>query len=77
MENSSQCTDEKLVKLFCAGHTSAGEELIRRYEPLVDRLCSPAFVRTFSEDLKQSLWVRFWKEFMFMMNKRAFGFPDI
>ena len=59
MENSSQYTDEELVKLFCAGHTSAGEELIRRYEPLVDHLCSPAFVRTFSEDLKQSLWVRF------------------
>lgn len=61
MENINQYTDEELVKLFCAGHTEAGGELAQRYQPLICRLCSPAFVRTFSEDLKQSLWVRFFE----------------
>lgn len=74
MENISQCTDEKLAQLCCAGCRKAGEELVHRYEPLVCRLCSPAFVRTFSEDLKQSLWLRFFEAVRTYDNRKGIHF---
>jgi RNA polymerase sigma factor (sigma-70 family) len=74
MENINQYSDEKLVKLFCAGRQEAGGELVQRYQPLVCRLCSPVFVRTFAEDLKQSLWVRFFEAVRIYDEKKGVRF---
>lgn len=53
--------DEVLAMLYQEGNRKAGDELRRRYIPLVKSLCRERFTQRFREDLEQELWLAFFE----------------
>ena len=52
-------TDEELVALAQAGHTSATTILCRRYVPLINRYSHVRQLRSMESDLEATLWETF------------------
>lgn len=61
LKNRNEISDAMLVELFREGNRTAGEELQRRYVPLVKKLCRLMGLGSAIEDLEQELWCAFFE----------------